>query len=669
LKKAVFIFKAMTHILVVDDEADLERLIINRFRRKIEQQFYSFQFATNGQEALVVLQREPTIDLVLLAMNTPEPDGLTMISKLQGINPLLQVILISAYSDLKTIRSAMNLGAFDFVCKPIDFDDLELTIDRTAEHIRQLHASHQLKVIDELKNRFFDNITHEFRTPLTLILAPVSQLQQRYKELPDLYQGLQLVERNARQLLHLINQLLELAKLESGHLTVLPVMGDPGDFIGQVVRGFEPLAQEKNLRLIYRNDGTTPVAFDADKLELIVHNLIVNAIKFTPSGSVTVTLTSDSLLRLTVTDTGVGIVPEKIPFIFNRFYQVQPDGFIRALVPYINPGTGIGLALVKELTELMGGTVTVTSTSVRDGGPSGTTFIVELPLLPADNADTTVVAARPSLPVLTEKGLLRGAVPSATSAEDETDRPLILVVEDNVDLCTFIASELSGPYRLLTAHDGIEGWQIAQAELPDVVLTDVMMPGMDGYELTHRIKTEPATNHIAVIMLTAKTAQPSRMVGLQQGADDYMAKPFQFDELQIRLTNLITRQQSLRAHYQLQFSQRKLPGEPATLTDKFIEQLHTLLEAHLDDTEFRVDELAHAIGMSRRTLHRKMASVANVTVNDFIRQHRLTRGAQLLRDGHNVSEAAYAVGFESPSYFSTVFKDFFGKTPSQYLDR
>ena len=430
----------------------------------------------------------------------------------------------------------MNQGAFDFICKPIDFNDLEITIDRAAKHVRQLHESHQLKGIDELKNRFFDNITHEFRTPLTLILSPVAQLQQRYKDLPDLCQGLQLVERNAQQLLHLINQLLELAKLESGHLSVLPSMGDPGDFVGQIVRAFEPLAQEKNLRLIYRNDVTTPVAFDAAKLELIVHNLIVNALKFTPSGSVTVTVASDSALHLTVTDTGVGIVPEKIPFIFNRFYQVQPDGFIRALVPYIKPGTGIGLALVKELSELMGGTVTVTSVSVREGGPSGTTFTVELPLMTADSADITDATTRPSLPVLTEKSLVGMPVHSVTSAEEETDKPLILVVEDNVDLCTFIAGELSGPYRLLTAHDGIEGWQIAQAELPDVVLTDVMMPGMDGYELTHRIKTEPATNHIAVIMLTAKTAQPSRMMGLQQGADDYMAKPFQFDELQVRLT-------------------------------------------------------------------------------------------------------------------------------------
>ena len=658
----------VTTILVVDDEEDIEPLLLSWFRRKIQQETYAFRFARNGREALTRLQSEPDIDLVLLDINVPEMDGLSLLGELSALNPMLRAVMVSAYGDMENIRQAMNRGAFDFVCKPIDLTDLDVTIEKAAQHVRQLHESQQLKVIDELKTRFFDNITHEFRTPLTLILSPVEQLLQRYREPADLHQSLRMVERNAQQLLQLINQLLDLAKLESGHLTVSPKAGDLGDFLAQIMRVFEPIAQQKNLSLTYRNDLIDFVAFDADKLEQIVYNLLVNAVKFTQTGHVALHLTSDpTVVRLSVTDTGIGIRAEKLPYIFNRFYQVQKppdaDGSLRHFINP-NPGTGIGLALVKELAELMGGSVRVSSVPTGTAEPSGTTFTVDLPLLRVDSNETGESATRQPKPVWIENTLMSNGLSDGEA--HETELPLILVVEDNPELCAFIARELTGPYRVLTAMDGNEGWRIAQAELPDVLLTDIMMPGMDGYELTRTVKTNPLTDHIAVVMLTAKTAQPSRIEGLQQGADDYIAKPFHVDELRLRLHNLITRQHTLRQYFQQQFSQPDAPIQPETVTDKFIQKLYAIIESKLDDSNFRVNELAQEVGMSRRTLHRKLTSVTSLTIHDFMRQYRLKRSGQLLREGHNVSETAYLVGYESPAHFSVVFREFFGKTPTEY---
>ena len=668
----------MTTILVVDDEIDLEPLLLNWFRRKIKDATYAFHFAHNGYEALTVLRNEPTIDLLLLDINMPEMDGLTLLTKLPAVNPLLLVVMVSAYGDMGNIRTAMNRGAFDFVCKPIVFADLEITIEKTARQVRQLRESHQLKVIDELKTRFFDNITHEFRTPLTMILAPVEQLLKRFQDSVELQHSLGMVERNARQLLRLINQLLDLTKLESGHLTVSAQAGDVGDFVGQIVQAFDSAAREKNLTLTYENELTNYYTFDADKLEQIVYNLIANALKFTRSGRVTVGLSASPMVQLTVTDTGIGIIPEKLPYIFNRFYQIQQPG-ISGHAPshqFAHPGTGIGLALVKELTELMGGSVAVDSVSVlADTGLSGTTFTVQLPLLPVEHDAALSPLVRPLL-AISAVGTVVRPLHEMTQADGEAEKPLVLIVEDNTELNAFIAGELADQYRILTAHNGNEGWELAQTELPDLVLSDIMMPGldgpgldgsgMDGYQLTRKLKAHPITDHIAVVLLTAKTAQPSRMEGLEQGADDYISKPFHVDELRLRIHNLLTRQHTLRTHFQQQFSRPNEPIHPETTADAFIKNLYERIENHLDDSQFRVDELAHEVGMSRRTLHRKLVSVTSLTVADFIRQYRLKRSGDLLRQGHNVSETAYMIGYESPAHFSTVFREFFGKTPTEW---
>ncbi|QKZ13502.1 hybrid sensor histidine kinase/response regulator transcription factor [Spirosoma sp. KUDC1026] len=528
----------------------------------------------------------------------------------------------------------------------------------------------QLRAVDEVKSRFFANITHEFRTPLTLILSPAEKLLKTPDQDTYTRHLMASIHRNAVHLLRLVNQLLDLAKLEDNSMRVTFVRGDGVEFIQRLVDSFYPMAatQQISLTVDIINSGQEhphgPWLFDADKWETIITNLLSNALKFTPAGGqilLTIDPSSVEQLVLHLADTGIGIPPDKLPHIFDRFYQVDTSQ-TRAY-----EGTGIGLALVRELIELLHGTIAVES---RTESPSGTTFILTLPLLPA--------TAQPDAPAVTFPGtsLLvadSDPAPSTTSVRQPSaviadDAPLVLVVEDNDELRAFMAGELADHYRVLTAADGEEGWLLCQRDLPDVVLTDVMMPRLDGFQLTHCIKSTLATNHIAVVLLTARAAHTSRLAGLEQGADDYLSKPFHVDELFLRLNNMLTRQANLRAFLYRQLSSPAgQTNEP--IPDPFIGQLHQAIETRLDDTTFGVDDLALAVGMSRRTLYRKMTAVSNMSANDFIRHYRLQRATQLLRAGRSIADIAYTVGFESPAYFATVFKHTYQQTPSEFLNR
>jgi DNA-binding response OmpR family regulator/two-component sensor histidine kinase len=475
------------------------------------------------------------------------------------------------------------------------------------------------------------------------------------------------VQRNAGQLLQLINQLLDLSKLEAGGMTVSATRGNASQFVSQLVESFRVVADQKGISLTVR---VAPVSeehlFDADKWATIITNLLANAVKFTSKGeevTVAMAINSQVMICLTVADTGIGIPAEKLPHIFDRFYQVD-DTRTRAY-----EGTGIGLSLVKELIDLLGGKISVESQPGK-----GTAFTVLLPILP-NGSDTALPAV--GLPALRQPDLPDVLNPSADSKQAHLapDVPQVLIIEDNAELRQFMADELVATYRVLTAPNGLEGWQLAQTELPDIVISDIMMPDMDGYELTRLLKTNTVTNHIAVMLLTARASHESRMEGLKQGADDYLTKPFHLDELHQRLHNLLTRQQTLRAYYYQQFTHpNDAPSYPETTQrdaaqDEFLQQLHAAIDANLDNSRFGVEELARMVGMSRRTLNRKLSAVANQSANDVIRQYRLKRAAQLLRQGHNASETAYLVGYESPAHFSLIFREFFKKTPTEFTQR
>lgn len=585
------------------------------------------------------------------------------------------LLMISNQQPSKETREMQKRAAVVFGLAYRRFLDLKLSQERERQAIeRERWETEQLRKVDEIKTHFFSNITHEFRTPLSLILPPAEQLLQEVDE-PRHRRRLMLIKRNAKQLLSLINQLLDISKLESGSMQTAEFRGDVVQFIAQTVDTFRPAAEEKGIILHYTSPETTGEwLFDFDKWSKIVNNLLSNALKFTsPGGEIKVELNINNLppksaspiegnytAILTVRDTGIGIPAEKLAHIFDRFYQVD-NSHTRAF-----GGTGIGLSLVKELVELLNGRIRVDS---KQG--EGTLFTVELPVEKARiNSDVPKIQFPPSnaaIPDLQE-------TPVSLSETDHkpklsSDAPLLLLIDDNDDLREFIAGELSDMYRILTAANGEEGWLLVQQELPEIVITDVMMPELDGYALTERIKTNPLTSHIAIMLLTAKAAQQSKVTGLTQGADDYLVKPFHVQELKLRLRNMLDHQQKLRLHYQQQLTVPH-PRPPADrVEDKYLQSIYQAIEKQLDNSGFDVDALATAVATSRRTLYRKLAALTGLTPNDVIRSYRLMRGMQLLTSGHTVSETAYMVGFESPSYFGHCFKEKYQTTPSEYQQR
>ncbi|NID10213.1 hybrid sensor histidine kinase/response regulator transcription factor [Fibrivirga algicola] len=537
-------------------------------------------------------------------------------------------------------------------------------IKQRQELLLNRQQAEQLRAVDELKTRFFSNITHEFRTPLSLIIAPVDKLLQegRFDR-----STLLTVQRNAGQLSRLINQLLDLSKLEGNYMAVALVQGNVPTFVEQLVATFGRSAAHKAIALNCDTTGipTHDYVFDADKWEKILTNLLSNALKFTKAGgTVTVTGTSvwmaDGLagVQVQVNDSGIGIAPDKLGHIFDRFYQADTSS-TRAY-----EGTGIGLALVKELVELLEGTITVSSEL-----GTGTSFVLTLPARRA-----TATANVPRLePIEADASSLNWLAPNSTTMtqqknqeDNAQDLPRVLVVEDNDELREFLVAELSGTYQVLQAADGAAGWAIVQAELPDIVLTDLMMPGMDGIELTRLTKTAPDTDHIAVVILTAKAAQQSRLDGLQQGADEYLAKPFNIDELHLRLRNLVTRQQKLGEHYRQQLALPQPAAPDTVLPDPFLLRIYSLLDSHLDDPSISVEWLADQLAMGRKTLYRKVNALIQLPPGDLIRQYRLRKAADLLRSGHTVTETADLAGFSTPSHFSFAFKEFYQQTPSEF---
>jgi signal transduction histidine kinase/AraC-like DNA-binding protein len=648
-----------TKILLADDEADLEDLFKQQFRSQIQTNTYEFIFVRDGQQALQVLEQQSDIDVVLSDINMPGMDGLTLLSKLQEINPFIRTIIITAYGDMSNIRTAMNRGAFDFVTKPINFKDLKVTLEKTIRSARQLRETAEIKAIDEMKTRFFANITHELRTPLTLIVSPVDNLLEN-PNLPTAFQNqLSTVQRNARQLLRMINQLLDINKLEAQQMDLVNEVGDLTSFVGQIVDLFRPSTTIKQLTLSYQADlPSGNYLFDAGKWEKILYNLLSNAIKFTESGTISVRLTHTSTMaHLAVSDTGIGIAADRLPHIFNRFYQVDSSRN-RAY-----EGTGIGLALVHELTARLGGTITVQSQLQGVNVQPGTHFLVAIPLQQASIVAPQVIASQ--LRVDTPLLPIELSYPTIETQSDTT--PLVLVVEDNAELREFIVAELATTYRIRSAANGYEGWVIAKEELPDVIISDLMMPHLDGYGLINHLKADPLTGHIPIILLTASIESDSRLKGLAQGADDYLTKPFHLGELRLRLRNLLNRQEKLREEYRRQFTKPDITTPLETVQDQFLRRLYQLLEERLDDSSLSVEWLADQLAVSRKKLYLKVNSLLHLSPNELIRQYRLRKAIDLLRAGYSASETAYMVGFESPSYFTRVFREFYQQTPTDYI--
>jgi signal transduction histidine kinase/DNA-binding response OmpR family regulator len=525
---------------------------------------------------------------------------------------------------------------------------LENTVrERTAEVQRQ---ADQLLEMDQVKSRFFVNLTHEFRTPLTLILGPAQQLQAEAENERILTQG-KIIRQNAERLLRLINQLLDLSKLEAGKMELQNTATDVVGLARRAVASFESLAAQKQLTLNFNtNTQSLWVSADGDKLERILFNLLSNAIKFTGEGGlVAVQLQADGdHLELTVTDTGVGIPADRLPYIFDRFYQVDASD-TRA-----HEGTGIGLAITKELIALIGGKL-----QVHSEPGTGTDMNVRLPV--------QIVPAGASLETMQHQLVFESPsdgveVPVLTGA----DRPVVLVIEDHDDLREFLVSILSAAYQVITAKNGEEGIQSGLDHVPDLVVTDLMMPLKDGYQVCADLKQNEKTSHIPVVMLTAKADMDSKLMGIDTGADAYLAKPFDQRELLAIMANLINQRRQLREHYSKNDLWLSDTANIPSMEKVFLDKVKQAIGAHLDDEHYSVELLAEDVGLSRTQLHRKLKGLIDQSPGDLIRIIRLQQAYDLLkaRSG-TVSEIAYAVGFANPQSFSTSFSRYFGFTPSE----
>ena len=506
----------------------------------------------------------------------------------------------------------------------------------------------QMAELDALKNRFFTNITHEFRTPLTVIMGIAEQIQGHEQEK-------KLIHRNSRHLLRLINQLLDLARLEQGDLPLHMRQADIVAFARFLTESFYSMAEEKGIRLtFYAEAEEIWMDYDEEKLQYVVYNLLSNALKFTGRGGKVIlhVKEAEGFLTIRVQDTGRGIAPEELPHIFNRFYQTETAA-------ERGEGSGIGLAYTRELIQLLGGRIEVQSELGK-----GTTFTCFLPITREAPRQTI---ARPEWVSPAEARPVTDA--PAMPATVDVNRPLLLIVEDNPDLVTYMESILGDFYQLLIARDGQAGIEMALAEIPDLVISDIMMPHKDGYELCATLKQDQRTSHIPVILLTAKATQDDKLQGLTRGADAYLLKPFDKRELRVRVEKLIELRRSLQATYR-QGEGAASPEEGSDAENKFLQQLRAYVEAHLSDTDFSIPDLSKALAMSQTQLYRKLKALTGQTPSLFVRSIRLEKGKELLQNSDlTVAEIAYEVGFSDPNYFSKTFHQTYRLPPGAFRKR
>ena len=537
----------------------------------------------------------------------------------------------------------------------------KITVERTrmrfeVEH--QKREAERVQALDEMKTKFFTNVSHEFRTPLTLILSPLEKI---IKQVPDedQKQQLNLVQRNAKRLLNLVNQLLDFRKIEVQEMKLHPAIGDIIGFSKDICHSFMDIADKKNIRLSFSsNVESLEIYFDKDKLEKILFNLLSNAFKYThDGGEVNVAITSnesqdnevDGTVAIEVKDTGIGIPADKHERIFERFFQTDvPDSMV-------NQGTGIGLAITKEFVKQHSGIITVKSEPGK-----GSCFTV---LLPAKKIyDTSVQITNSTLPVEDTEAIM------FEESQKSRNKKTVLIVEDNEDLRFYLKENLRKEYHVEEAINGKEGWEKAKLLNPDLVVSDIMMPLMDGIELSKKIKNETITAHIPIILLSAMGSEEKQLEGLNVGVNDYITKPFTFEILASKIRNLVAQQKLLQKRFQTQIEVNPSEVTVTPVDEKFLKQALEIVEKHMDEPEFSVEDFSHEMFMNRVTLYRKILSITGKTPIEFIRSIRLKRAAQLLeKSGMSIAEIAYEVGFNNPKNFSKSFKEEFHVLPSQFI--
>ena len=535
---------------------------------------------------------------------------------------------------------------------------LEEQRDTLSEQRDQLvQLSHQLEEATHAKLVFFTNISHDFRTPLTLVADPVEQLLADKTLSGDQHRLLLLVQRNVNILLRLVNQILDFRKYENGKMEYTPVPVDLLQCLENWNESFQAAARKKHIRFSFDHmpDTNYRTQADVEKLERIYFNLLSNAFKFNPeNGKVTVRLFAlekegQPFVRFTVANTGSLISAEHIRSIFDRFYKIDMH----------HAGSGIGLALVKAFVEMHGGTIQVESDEKQ-----GTMFTVDLPFCCCTSSPDTSSMGTSGHESPVE--LLEGE--EEEERNYDSSRMSVLVIDDNADIRSYIHGLLSAEYSVIEAANGSEGIRKAMKYVPDLIISDVMMPGIDGIECCRRLKSELQTCHIPVILLTACSLDEQRIQGYDGGADSYISKPFSSQLLLARIHNLIDSHQRLKQFFG---DRQTLAKEDICDLDKdFVEKFKALIEEKMGDSELNVEDLGREMGLSRVQLYRKIKSLTNYAPNELLRMSRLKRAASLLASsGMTVAEIAYEVGFTSPSYFTKCYKEQFGESPTEFLKR
>jgi len=520
------------------------------------------------------------------------------------------------------------------------------------QRLKEAEASRLLEM-DRLKTNLYNNITHEFRTPLTIITGISDTIKGNQEEK-------NIIKRNSKDLLQLVNQILDLSKLEAGKLQLNYIQADVISFLGYLTDSFLSMARHKEIHLTFYSENESLIMdFDEQKLQHIIYNLLSNAIKFTAySGRVVLHVRKvENQLQIIVKDNGKGIPEEHLPHIFNRFYQADA-GLNRQY-----EGTGIGLALTKDLVELMNGNI-----SVKSQLEKGTEFTIQLPI--------HRVAPTKSIQLL-EETVAKQFVPVVASNSNESkketpidlDKANLLVIEDNRDITNYLKLILKDTYNVQNAIDGNIGFQLATEQLPDIIISDVMLPHKNGYELCAELKQDRRTSHIPIILLTGLSTEKDRIAGLNSGADAFLTKPFNKEELMIRLENLVTLRKELQDRYAKQVSNTSEVSDTSgsNLENVFLTQLKTVVEEKMNRSDFQMADLAKGMNMSQVQVYRKLKALTGRTLSQFVRTIRLQKGKELVLNSElTISEIAYEVGFADPSYFTRTFQKEFGKAPREF---
>ena len=523
---------------------------------------------------------------------------------------------------------------------------LEILFFTYALHIKTLNIEKekiQIQNLSEVKAKFFANISHEFRTPLTLIKSPLQILQLKKVSDSDSKQ-LDMIDKNANRMLELVDQLLELSKIDSGNLKLLLKKGNIGAFLSTIIEAFELLANERQLNFkksihkIKENNY-----FDKDVLEKIVSNLLTNAIKYTPEkGTVEIiTKQEKNILTLAIINETINLKEDDIKKMFDYFYQKDSSA----------SGFGIGLTLVKELIDLYEGTIDTKLISKK------LHFKITIPLS-IENLNAVMVPET-----------IQNQKIEFIELENN-ELPLLLIVDDNSEIRLILKEIFTDEFKIIEAENGFEGLKIAQKEIPDCIISDVMMPKMDGFEFTKAIKTNELTSFIPIILLTAKTSDATHLEGLKSTADAFLTKPFNHEIVKATANQLIAERKKLHKRYSQELILRPVDIIINSVDEKFIEKLQNILDKNLSNSEYTAENFAVEIGMSRMQLHRKLKSLLGVSSTEFLRNERLKVGAELLKKGNGtISEIAYSIGFSDVSYFSKCFKEIYQCTPTEYIEK